>query len=426
MGADAYDEAFTEFDCPSCGAPVDSGSIIMVKPSVPSRVEDLDALAERLRASTPPPDCPACGEPARLTRLWFHSFHPTARRDYVLRWSAERGLERLWWTPGHEEPAVLDAAQGEALLLAETARALSLTEDQDVLIHELERALARWPNELALLQLLPALIEQGPDGLEAAYRMIDRGLERVRSPIALLWRVELMTHAVGVGLEELDVLDGAEALVARALALPGGDVEQAHVLRGNIHRLRGDQPAARAAYEEVLQRFPTSAQAHYNLGLIYLEQSGGSDPETAAGAAETALWHFEQGQAADPDDPDFDVGRARALLALGRTDEARLAAAAAREAGSDHPELKRVERAIDLQAWADESDSVRKAREALEARSNGAATATRSKPAAKKGAVKKKPAAAKKKAPAKKKPAAKQRPAPAKKKKAGAKKKVRR
>ena len=74
-----------------------------------------------------------------------------------------------------------------------------------------------------------------------------------------------------------------------------------------------------------------AAAAHYNLGVLEL----GGDPSAA-------LSHFSAGRALDPEDPDYALGAARALAALGRGEEAAAALDEAEELAPDYPRIAEV------------------------------------------------------------------------------------
>ena len=62
--------------------------------------------------------------------------------------------------------------------------------------------------------------------------------------------------------------------------------------------------------------------------------------------AEVALEHFTRGEALAPEDPDYPLGRARALIRLRRMDEAREACERGRELAPEHPRIAEIEAAL--------------------------------------------------------------------------------
>lgn len=61
---------------------------------------------------------------------------------------------------------------------------------------------------------------------------------------------------------------------------------------------------------------------------------------------ELALVHFQEGERLEPADADYPVGVARALLQLGRKEEARKALARAQALTSSHPRFAELEVAL--------------------------------------------------------------------------------
>jgi hypothetical protein len=59
-----------------------------------------------------------------------------------------------------------------------------------------------------------------------------------------------------------------------------------------------------------------------------------------------SLKHFEEGERLVADDPDYPVGVARALVKLGKKDEARKALGRAKALTEEHPRFKELEAAL--------------------------------------------------------------------------------
>jgi Flp pilus assembly protein TadD len=140
---------------------------------------------------------------------------------------------------------------------------------------------------------------------------------------------------VNARLWTIDDLDLAESHIRRALELSPHH-PRALTTRALILRLRGRDDDALAIYREILAHHPGSAVAHYNIAIMLL----GRTPAEA-------LAHFAAGAALDPEDADYPVGEARALVALGRRSEARRALARAKELAPDHPRIAELTRALD-------------------------------------------------------------------------------
>jgi hypothetical protein len=75
--------------------------------------------------------------------------------------------------------------------------------------------------------------------------------------------------------------------------------------RGNEANLRGDYPAAIAAYEQLDRQHVVSADLYYNLGVTFFRQ----------GQLGKAIWSFERALVVSPDDEDarFNLVQARKL-----------------------------------------------------------------------------------------------------------------
>jgi tetratricopeptide (TPR) repeat protein len=99
--------------------------------------------------------------------------------------------------------------------------------------------------------------------------------------------------------------------------------------------MRGDEAGARACFAAVITRCPGEAAPHFNLGVMALD----SDPQAA-------LDHFTRGESLAPDDVDYSLGRARALVRLGRAEEARQALARARDLDPEHPRIAELESSL--------------------------------------------------------------------------------
>lgn len=126
----------------------------------------------------------------------------------------------------------------------------------------------------------------------------------------------------------------ADALLDRALSIAPGNL-RARLLWCDIPRFGGDGPASAQRFEQLVADVPTCDVAHYNLGAIYLQS-----------VPERALHHFERGEALAPRDADYPIGRARALIALGRLGEARAALASARTIAPAHPRIPELDKAL--------------------------------------------------------------------------------
>jgi Flp pilus assembly protein TadD len=136
------------------------------------------------------------------------------------------------------------------------------------------------------------------------------------------------------GLEPRSRAPEAVASFDRALALRPGD-SRAQLARCVLLKAMGDVERAIRGYEQLLVAEPDHAEAHYNLGRSLLDR----DPTAA-------LAHFVRGEQLEPNDPDYHLGCARALVKLDRKMEARWSVDRARRLAPDHPRLAELEAAL--------------------------------------------------------------------------------
>lgn len=130
---------------------------------------------------------------------------------------------------------------------------------------------------------------------------------------ALLLDAKMTMTLVNGGQWGKDRLVDAEHSLGRVLEL-SPDWLEPRLLWADIPRFGGDPATSATRFLELLRQHPEVDIAHYNLGAIYLA----SEPARA-------LEHFAAGERLVPKDADYPLGAARALMALGRLDEARAA-----------------------------------------------------------------------------------------------------
>lgn len=98
-----------------------------------------------------------------------------------------------------------------------------------------------------------------------------------------------------------------------------GDDIAARLMIGDCYRLLGRVAEAKAQLDWVLQKDPSTAQAHYNLALLYLFSPSiqGMDPraQTNAAIAEIEKYQKKRGRASEGDDSNELLNRARQRLA---------------------------------------------------------------------------------------------------------------
>ena len=158
---------------------------------------------------------------------------------------------------------------------------------------------------------LRALIyhEQGQRGpaIEAFKRVVAVRPDLVDARVAL---AQYYLEA-GNATDALPLLEGAVRYEAENVA--------ARLAIGDCYRLLGRIEEARSQLEWVLKKDPSMAQAHYNLALLYLFSPtvSGMDAkaQTLAAIAEIEKYQKKRGRAAEGDDSDELLNRARQRLA---------------------------------------------------------------------------------------------------------------
>jgi predicted O-linked N-acetylglucosamine transferase (SPINDLY family) len=167
-----------------------------------------------------------------------------------------------------------------------------------------KRALAIDPNQFEALHFL-GLLEAQRGNLVEADRLVERSLSIYGQ------RAEAHSNHARI-LRQMGRPRDAITRCDRALTINPFLVD-ALLLRGNALRDLGRLTEAVVTFDRALSVNPNEPLAHYNRGLTLT---------LAWGSEKGALASLEQALAARPRDPDFLVGRARALAALLQQDEA--------------------------------------------------------------------------------------------------------
>ena len=335
-GAYAFDSFRSAWWCHRCRAHVAAGPPVAIVPTVAYR--DVDSFvasvehATRQAVSDPDaaPECETCGDRAALDHLDYHAFCSGRRADLVARFRPSRPLELLWWSADAAfRPATIDddvrrAFSRDALLRA--AKAARDAGQVDPACDALQAATAATPGEPELLEFLPWLVGRAKTTVAGSIAEA-HSRSRPRDPEGWYWLAQIGIELVAAGTWGHDMLPQIEQHLSTALGIAPTHA-QALVAVANIARVRGDEPKAIATLEQLLAMHPGHPEGSYTLGLLLLER----EPARA-------LACFEAGERAQPRDPDYPRGRARALLAMGRLDEALAAAAQARELAPDNPRV---------------------------------------------------------------------------------------
>ena len=139
------------------------------------------------------------------------------------------------------------------------------------------------------------------DQYEASLKALERAPQS--------WKVRL---GVAQDLEALGKAPEAEREFRAVLAVAGGDGAQPGVALGLFLVRRGRFEEAIPAFEEVLKRFPSAADAHLHLGRALLEQ----------GRLDIAVPHLERAVALDPGSTQAHLLLAKAYVRSGRPADA--------------------------------------------------------------------------------------------------------
>jgi len=335
-GAYAFDFFRSAWWCHRCRAHVASGPpaaviALVTYADVDSFVANVQSAAtSAVEDSAAAPACETCGDRAAIDHLDYHSFCSGKRADLVARFRTGRPIELLWWSseegyrPTTPDPETRQAFTRDALLRA--ARAARETGDTARADDALQAASVAIPGDPDLLAFLPWLCNRQKTSIAGA---IAEAHARVRphDPEGWYWLAQIGVEVVAGGTFGPELLPQVEQHLQRALAIAPSHA-QALVAVANIARLKGDEATAIATLERLLAIHPGHPEASYTLGLMLLERNPGR-----------ALACFEAGERAQPRDADYPRGRARALLALDRYAEARVAAARAQELAPEDPRV---------------------------------------------------------------------------------------
>jgi tetratricopeptide (TPR) repeat protein len=242
----------------------------------------------------------------------YHSYQSRRKRDLVFERNLLGGADAFWWTPAGLEPVTNWSAEDDAELVRDAAlrEVAGTLESQGIqaAFAAIEKAIRVAAGRRELLQFAGNCVAVGKLSLAGAIVGQFPGDDQ-----ALLLDARITMKLVNSG-----QWGGAE--LARAAQQLNGLVQrqprnlEARLLWCDAPRFGGDITQSVIRFEALLRDFPQCDAAHYSLGAIFLAQ----EPARA-------LEHFAAGEKLAPKDADYPMGRARALVALGRKDEARRA-----------------------------------------------------------------------------------------------------
>ncbi|HEY3356253.1 MAG TPA: tetratricopeptide repeat protein [Polyangia bacterium] len=343
-GARTLDQIFAELACKECGTSIADPGVRPVEYVDYGTVDELLESATRACKSMQPPPaaCVNCQGKAKIVHLDYHTFSSGLGRDLVVRCQVKGGLlggvkTELWtwdleggYRPlGDAAPPELTQRFGRDAAVRGAWTEIELKGVRQAL-PKIEQVVGMLAGHKVLMEFIPPLLSVGKAALAAriAQAHVDSW---PNEPIGHYWLAQILIQAIAHGVVNVARLDEAQRLLDRALSV---DPNHGPSLceRANLPRLRGDTEAAYAGLTELARLRPDLPDAHYHLGVMSLDQ-----------APAKALECFSRAEQAGPEAADYPLGRARALVKLGRFDEARQALARARELAPEHPRLKEVE-----------------------------------------------------------------------------------
>lgn len=263
----------------------------------------------------------------------YYSYHSGLGADVVIELS--RGVPVATRVTGLGRELVQSLGAGDERVLAEDAALREVAGSMeerglDASLGAIGIALEVARGRAELLPVAVDLIRAGKYAL--AVSVVEQRLQLAPDDVnAMLLDARITINLVRDGRLGLEHLKRADDRFQRVLALDPNDL-RALSMWSEVPRLAGNPTGSVPRYEAVLARFPGCEVAHYSLATLLL----GNQPQRA-------LLHFSAGERLCPEDPDYSIGRARALLAMGCIEEARAALARARDLAPAHPVLPLLE-----------------------------------------------------------------------------------
>lgn len=313
-------------------------------------------------------ECRSCGGAVKPSSVEYHAFHSGLEHDVVVTWTPKTSffgkpsVELLKWdpfggmlplgdlSPQQEATLVHDAAFREAWAAFETG-------DNEHAVGLVEQLAGTYPADALLLRLIPVMLGRGYARLGMAIADAYRK-RHPEDPEGHYWFGEVLLVSMNHRIEPSERVPDARSAFERTLQLRPNHLPAALSLC-NLLRAEGRFDDAKGAFLRLLHEHPDCGEAHFNLAVMTID----SDPATA-------LTHFQQGERLTPNDPDYPVGCARALLALGRKADATEALKRARNLTKEHPRFAEVEAGI-LHSIADAGSIEEKKRIHVEVSVNG-------------------------------------------------------
>ena len=342
-GVRTMDVALATFRCPACEAEIADPNVRVIGAIGYRDLDTLVGFATKLGGDVAreSPPCPSCEKKASLARFDYHAFHSGANRDLVVRWYPQASLlgrsrhELAWWTPGTEPVQIATLSAEQVKIVERDALLRGAQTDLELggvehALPTIQRAVEAIPGDPDLMRFVQPLLAAGRSGL--AGEICDAHvLAHPEDPAGHFALADVVIQVVAHGAWPVEKLDEAEACLKRVLAIDPAHLEGRMAL-GTLMRLRGEEEPALVLYRELLADHDDFGPLHYNIGSLLLGR----------GDAREALHHFTRGESLDESDPDYPLGRARALSKLGRAAEARAALDKARKMAPDYAKVAQV------------------------------------------------------------------------------------
>jgi len=339
LGAGVADVVVITRSCRGCARFVDDEPPRTVATVEYRDLDTLVAAARKLaaRLCDEPGNCSRCLRRAPAVAVDYHAWHAAMGRDLVVRahrrlFSVETDL--AWWSLDFGfQPARPTEMQRHLVRRDAAFRALRLTVERAGVrgaLPLIEEAAASFRGDVELIGYLPQLLGAGKADLVGAIASAHVAL-RPADADGYFWLAMAVYDNVNRGALPRAYLVQAEGHLERALELKD-DFADADCALCHVARARGDEEAALRCFGRAVEKYPANARLLGDLAQLELSR-----------APADALEHFRRAEQLDPNDADFPLGRARALLAMGRLGDARLATERARTLSPQHPRLRELE-----------------------------------------------------------------------------------
>lgn len=339
LGAGIADVVVVTRSCRGCARFVDDEPPRAVLSVEYRDLDSLIAVARKLAARLfdEPGTCAKCLRKAPAVAVDYHAWHAAMGRDLVVRthrrlFTVEADL--AWWSPEMGFLAAKPTEMQRHLVRRDAAfRALRLTADRSGLRAALplvEEAASTFRGDVELLGYLPQLLGAGKADLAGQIAAAHIAL-KPQDADGYFWLAMAVYDNVNRGALPRAYLVQAEGHLERALQLKN-DFAEADCALCHIARARGDEEAALRCFARAVEKYPANARLLGDLASLEL----GRTPAEA-------LEHFRRAELLDPNDADFPLGRARALVAMGRLADAHGALERARSLSPQHPRLRELE-----------------------------------------------------------------------------------